>query len=357
MVAPVKGPFDKYYESKGPANRYGYRPTWRSVQRTWYTQAKPRNLPLPFTLTSRTVDWSSNTNDYTVHDYNISPPTNVSLLKRQVYRKAYSKFLDSVSSSSAELLTLFAERKEAADMIANRSKALATGLAHAIDGNVKAMKRAWGRNAGIRRRLRASGGHVLEYSFGWAPLVSDIASAIQTLSEGDKRSGKFRVYHEYVTVDKNDLGYIIETVVRRTRVGTGMGWEISVDHPSIALLSQLGLINPVSTLWERVPYSFVVDYFINVNDVISSMTALAGCTLHRPYTTTYVRSALTLAARWDSAIPDPPKWNPNSYGGVYCQVIRETGIQAPSLGVRSPWNLSWSRAATSVALLLQQLGR
>lgn len=355
MVAPIKGPFVKNIIEYGPANRYGYRPTWKSLRREWRTQAKPRNLPLPFDLECRTVKWSSNTFDYSVEDYSIRPPPNLESLVAQVYRKAYAKFLDTVNSSSAELLTLFCERKEAANMIADRSWKLALGVVHAKNGDVRALKRTWGKGAGIRRNLRATGGHVLEYSFGWAPLVSDIASAVQTLNEGSKASGKAGASHDYVRVDKHDLGSIVETTVRQTRVGIRMGWEISVEHPSLALLSQLGLLNPVSTAWERVPYSFVVDYFLNVNDVISSMTALAGCTLHRPYRTTYAHTVLTLSARWD--IPNPPSWSPNSYGGEHVKVSRITGIPSPTLGLRPPWNLSWSRAATSVALLLQQLGR
>jgi hypothetical protein len=47
----------------------------------------------------------------------------------------------------------------------------------------------------------------------------------------------------------------------------------------ISLLSNLGLINPLSVAWEVVPFSFVIDWFIPVNKWLNSLTADAGLEL------------------------------------------------------------------------------
>lgn len=353
MAPPITGPFVKNIYVKGPPNQYGYMPDWKSLQRTWYRQVKPYDRVLPFELLSREVTWSLNSWSYTQREYDVKANPYESRYVDRVYRTAYADFLDKTRSSSAELLTLFCERREAANMIAKRSLALATGFIAVRQRNIHALKKAWGKGAGWRENGRKAGSHILEYSFGWAPLVSDIASAVETLRDGNFRSGKARHRSIFRDLQKSSNGSMLIRETWSTSVGIRMGWEITVDHPSIALLNQLGLLNPVQTAWELVPYSFVVDYFINVNDVISSMTALAGCTLHRPWFTTMVKDDYAYLATW--AEKPVPSWRPPSMGGTRVRVSRATNIVPPSLGVRAPWNLSWQRASTSIALLLQQL--
>lgn len=353
MVTPITGPFTKNIFVKGPPNQYGYSPDWKSQSRTWYRQKKPYNKMLPFEFLSRGVEWSMNSWQYTQHEYNIKGNPFESRYLTRVQNQAYAQFLDKSRTSQAELLTLFCERKEAANMIGKRSLAFAYGLLAVKHRDITALKRAWGKGAGWRENSRKAGGHVLEYSFGWAPLVSDIASAVETLKNGDYRSGRASVQSRFVDLKKSSNGSMGIREVFRTQMGIRMGWGLRVDHPSIALLNQLGLLNPVQTAWELVPYSFVVDYFINVNDVISSMTALAGCSIIDPWSTTMVMDQYTYHATWTEK--NPPSYPPPSYGGSRVRVSRATNIVSPSLRMRAPWNLSWQRAATSVALLLQQL--
>lgn len=353
MASPITGPFVKNIYVKGPPNRYGFKPDWKSLQRTWYRQKKPYNKMLPFEFLSREVSWSINSWDYSQQEYDIKGNPYIGRYVDRVYRSAYAKFLDQSKSSAAELLTLFVERRKAADMIGQRALSLAAGFIAVKQRNLKALKQAWGAKAGWRENARKSGSHILEYSFGWAPLVSDIASAIETLRDGHFRSGRARVQSQFVDFEKSMVGSMSVKEIWRTTVGIRMGWQLTVDHPSIALLNQLGLLNPLQTAWELAPWSFVFDYFLNVNDVISSMTALAGCTIHDPWFTTYIKDDYSYLAQW--AVKPPPGWAPPAYGGARVQVNRATNIVAPSLGVRAPWNLSWQRASTSIALLLQQL--
>jgi hypothetical protein len=53
-----------------------------------------------------------------------------------------------------------------------------------------------------------------------------------------------------------------------------------LSNPSLAQLNGTGLLNPALLYWELMPYSFVVDWFIPVGDVLASLTAglgLEGC--------------------------------------------------------------------------------
>lgn len=47
-------------------------------------------------------------------------------------------------------------------------------------------------------------------------------------------------------------------------------------NPGLRQLNGLGLLNPALLWWELLPYSFVVDWFLPVGDVLTSLTAGIG---------------------------------------------------------------------------------
>jgi hypothetical protein len=52
----------------------------------------------------------------------------------------------------------------------------------------------------------------------------------------------------------------------------------ALSDATLAEFSSLGLINPLEIVWELLPYSFVVDWFLPIGNWLSSMTADAGFT-------------------------------------------------------------------------------
>jgi len=109
--------------------------------------------------------------------------------------------------------------------------------------------------------------------------------------------------------------------------------------------SQLGFVNPVSVAWQLVPFSFVVDWFVNVGQFIGSYTDFVGVEQSNPCVTRYQVADCIVSANN----------RPYVYEGLSIYVRRTLGIPSPSLKVR-PWNgVSPVRAATAIALLIQQL--
>jgi hypothetical protein len=49
-----------------------------------------------------------------------------------------------------------------------------------------------------------------------------------------------------------------------------------VRDSSLKELSRLGISNPASVVWELIPYSFLIDQFVNIGSFISSFDALVG---------------------------------------------------------------------------------
>lgn len=122
-----------------------------------------------------------------------------------------------------------------------------------------------------------------------------------------------------------------------------------VTNPNFALANQLGLINPGTVAWEIVPFSFLVDWFIPVGAWLNSFTDILGYDVLYPFTTT-TREVTAIT----SSIPDPPylTWSRETSSGFW--FARTLGLPAYKL-VRPPFKgFSVARAATAIALLVQQ---
>lgn len=127
----------------------------------------------------------------------------------------------------------------------------------------------------------------LEFTFGWNPLASDIAAAYV----GFTANGN---HFESVPVETSaheDYNASVETINSPFAVGTFRTFPLTVKmnsnytermkgairtHASGDKFSEaqvLGLLphNFIPTIWELLPYSFVVDYFSNIGAVIQGL--------------------------------------------------------------------------------------
>lgn len=342
-----------YPPTLGPRNRYGaYSIVYRAT-RNWHTQKKPYIAPLPYDFSMATLTQLLNTNENTYDANSLIGPDSFFGIQReaqQTYNKAYTNFVSKLKSDSSELLTMYAERRKTLDGIAGRAVKLYQGFVAAKRGDVRTLKRLWGKGAGVRHNARKAGSHVLEYSFGYAPLIGDIASSVAVLANGvppSKVRGKAVVPHTITIPFQGDY-----TGVRQWKftLSYSIGADVRITNPNLALANQLGLLNPAATAWELVPWSFVIDYFVNVSDFLSSFTDFAGFELTNTYVT-YHRQLQYLEVQRTSYPSD------FLYGfqGTGIHVNRSLSIRRPTLLARPPWKLSPQRALTSVALLLQQL--
>lgn len=124
-----------------------------------------------------------------------------------------------------------------------------------------------------------------------------------------------------------------------------LGSFVQISNPNLYRANQLGIVNPLSVAWELTPWSFLVDWFVNVGDCIGAMSDLFGVQLVDPYTTRY-RVAVS---------HEEDKWNEKNCEYSSIGVSRELGISGPSLIIR-PFKLwGWKRLATAVSLFIQQL--
>jgi hypothetical protein len=296
---------------------------------------------------------ADNTNYKTYVD---SPGGGDSQANSWAYAKAYERFKQAVKGDTSEMAVNLAERKQAIEMIAKRGAQLlkftqavrrfrwadaedALGVPR-DDPNVRRK---------LKRRAKSFGKNWLEYHFGWSPLIGDIGNSLDLLCRGLPAYRVRASASARRTWESRD-GTGTSTVARKHDVTAKyiLGADVQVSNPNILLLNQMGFVNPLTVAWELVPFSFVVDWFVNVSDVLGSFTEFWGLSLQRPFYT--INSSYL---RYNDYILHPRRerwWSQNVYVERY-----PATPPGPALKLRAPWRLSTTRALTSVSLLVQHL--
>jgi len=129
----------------------------------------------------------------------------------------------------------------------------------------------------------------LEWTFGWNPLAADIAdgiSAIMTRSSHISDNTPVEAHDSEIYDGSNgfasDLTYgpvtlrvLKKQTLRYTERLKGSVNVITQSGP-ISIQQSLGLLpeNWIPTAWDLLPYSFILDYFLNVGDIIKAMCLL-----------------------------------------------------------------------------------
>ena len=129
----------------------------------------------------------------------------------------------------------------------------------------------------------------LEYNYGWKPLIRDVKQGSDALNE-------------LVNGQDQDLSFSFKAGARRTEEIQSDSWvspawtgtkvygealktsechfscRVKLPDGTLRDLRTMGLDNPLEVAWELVPYSFVVDWFLDVGGWISSIGAQRGIT-------------------------------------------------------------------------------
>lgn len=393
MVAPVAGPFYKTQEALGPPNPSNptFRPTWLRSVRTWYRQAKPYTLPLTYEYDYRQVVFhvvlpgSPNMN-LTMNYTNVPYWTDANL-ESQAYNKAYDKFVSKLKDSP-QLAVNYAERRQALGMLERRftqllrfSKAIRKGklgdAAKALGVRFHPRTAAIMENRKYRRgtpqnsknvSIRGTAGVVsdlwLEFHFGLEPLVKDVHAMVQILQGGvppARIRARAEVRQQWVWWGYNSTGSEQYQVIGAEKCGWTIQADIIVSNPNLWLANQLGVVNPAAVAWELIPFSFLVDYVVNVGKFLESFTDFWGLTLLRPSRGyMYFRDDLGFYNLWRTTGTPPntvsqyQPWQRYRTNRLLTKRIPGS-IPGPTLRV-TPWTgLSASRAATIVSLLVKDM--
>jgi hypothetical protein len=173
------------------------------------------------------------------------------------------------------------ELRETLRQLRNPAKA----LRNSIDSYRREAKKRLRREKNYRRANRAIRNTWLEYQYGWAPLMSDVKSGAEALA----RYGQKLRYPGIFLVGRGDIDSNLDFVrTQNTASSNGCSFKYIKDTWSAASVKYYGMttsipVNPITsaasiagvmprdflpTVWEIIPYSFLVDYFTNIGDMI-----------------------------------------------------------------------------------------
>jgi hypothetical protein len=162
----------------------------------------------------------------------------------------------------------------------------------------------WGQLApilGVDKPTKTAANNWLAWQYGWKPLLGTVHDGFEILRDGF-RSG-VPVYWA--------KGNGRDTEVWKTPLGTSGFREVkmnvacrskvcyAIGNATTDLIDGMGLLNPLSVAWEAVPFSFVLDWFIPVGNVLSALTATAGLEYKDGYQSTrYNNEQLDFVDHW-----------------------------------------------------------
>jgi len=191
------------------------------------------------------------------------------------------KFLRKCLATQQKLqgLVVAGELAETLKMIRNPAKALFNGvLNYAYD-----VKRRVNRSKPHNRR-RVIANTWLEYAYGWAPLVSDIRSGMEALHTMSINPPPYQHIVAEHSIDSmpsppvtfqtgSGLYNKYETSFSKSTARCVFRGTVKCDPPSASRTRKLFGVSwsqVLPTVWELIPYSFLVDYFSNVGAVLDA---------------------------------------------------------------------------------------
>lgn len=192
-----------------------------------------------------------------------------------------------------------------------------------------------------RTALKTAASGWLLYSYGVKPLAEDIYNGMDVLqrptpSNTIRGTGRGEaLLQEHSTWDVFEDRYSVKVSYQA---------EVRVNNPNLWLANKLGLVNPAQWVLEGIPFSFVVDWFSNLSDVISQMTDFTGLTLSDTSLFEGFNHTETKVTSYPGAF-NRGKTRFNGY--------RSAGAQPPSTTLIFAYErFPWQRGLNAISLLL-----
>lgn len=286
------------------------------VNTSWFKKARPASTTVPFakrggwraprgwshtgTLGSfpgNTVQFRSNSPSGVGYEYitytegsywNLQVPASPSTAPTDLISQAEIRALNKLKRGNVQLGIVMAEAKETADLLGGAMRHIAKQTNRFIDSYPKEWAKVKKHQVGHlpSSKWKNIPNRWLELQYGWKPLMSDVSDALSTLEHWRDTVPPIIGVHTRVQ-RTNDVfsnhsaisdtsSYF--TVRYRTKYDVFVDLHYSMSNSTLARLSSLGLTDPLGIVWEKVKFSFVVDWFVPIGGWLSSLRADDGYT-------------------------------------------------------------------------------
>jgi len=261
------------------------------------------------------------------------------------------KLREKVAGSDFNAAVSLAESGEALRMILTTANKIRRAYEAARKGRFKrarAILVAGTDRKNLGRKTVAS--NWLELQYGWLPLLSDAENAAQFLAEQYNVPKKQR----FSARSSKKPGTISTSSTVNTRFAKSEIWSRGqyvayLEERDVARLA--GLSDPLSVVWEKLPYSFVIDWFIPIGNWLSARGLAQSLTGTFVKTISHYSYSRGLVSVGPCEIRLADKIGEETFN-VSRTVSSSLDVPTPTV---KPLNqiVGWKHAANAVALLLQ----
>lgn len=261
-----------------------------SVHYTWIRKDVPRfSWSIEHVLGWKSIYQSSSTAEYGFSPLQMGLDNQVT----QAKNKAVLRLGEQLSAVRFNAAQFLGERKQTANLMASTAsrvyhaarslrRADLQGFTRALSlsgTETRSIKSAWKRVERTAPTKRISS-HWLEFVYGWQPLLQDIYDSTRLLADKMNTS---QLYSDKIRATATSSisyhnpwagNYEVKVVAFKTHTKLVAVYEL--ESAARQLLAQTGITNPALLVWELMPYSFVIDWFVPVGTYLESLTAFDG---------------------------------------------------------------------------------
>lgn len=169
------------------------------------------------------------------------------------------------------------ESRQTLNHLAKTSSRVVRGVLALRRGNLSGFANAIGISMKRGQRTKFPAQSWLEYQYAWMPLLSDIYDTRELLKKGLGKKPQIISATRSTTINEQydrpgSYAHLKGPIQVRHRAKLWYG----ISNRHILRLNQLGLINPVEVAWALMPFSFVIDWFLPVQNVLEAHSATMG---------------------------------------------------------------------------------
>lgn len=268
--------------------------------------------------------------------------------------RSYASFRRKLYQGSASLGVTLGSYKQSREMIVKRFNTLRL-YAGAMLGRTLVREAI---RDGKRLKPQDVASIHLEIIFGWIPLLQDIHAAATTVIQEApayawvKSSAKTNQSFSSFAPPNGRLWEPGEYTKAEFNLTHSRGAEVVVSNPNVWLAERAGLLNLASVAWDVVPWSFLVNMFLNIGQLVNSITDFAGLDILNGYSIKKARGVATWHVDKHPVYPGRMPGRDLYYACNSKEVITNA-VSAPPLSFKVP-EANWELAAMAASLFAQK---
>lgn len=263
--------------------------------------------------------------------------------------KALNKLLDN-GDAAADLLAAWYQRTSTVGSLVS-SLGTFVRIARAVRRrDPRIVRRVLNHNPGAKDIIRSPSGLWLQYWFEIVPTIHDIHSLLTVLTKDFPPlvvmgNSSHKEVTSYYGLDNSMNVWFSDSWTYICK----MQAELRIRNPNLILASRFGFTQPLSVAYELVPFSWALDYFVNVGEMLSNFEPrFPGYDVTNAFTTEYVPQTHWAAMYDVTGAPWDSKGSAFSTG---YRMVRTPGLPSYELNVSSdPLNLKRASYLVSVAV-------